>query len=304
MNVKPSKQPVVFNMTSDQCVWAGAGVIGPTACINAFNCLDCPVDRKMQNRVKQRRLAQGPGRGIPPAMKDTLERSPEDPQCRHMLSGRVAAKYCTQGFDCPSCNFQQLMEDEHVNARISPIPSDIVAGFEMAEQYYFHPNHVWGRVEYGGRVRIGLDDFATRLLGAADRVRLPELGTRLKRGRRAIGIARDRFRTDLVSPIQGVVVSRNPGVLKQGGLVNESPYEDGWLMVLEPLRLRADLKKLLFGKKSTDWMEAESSRLAGMLSDEPEYRLAATGGRAVRDIFGRLPASEWDRMAETFLKPV
>lgn len=292
---------MVFNMTSDQCVWAAAGVTGPTACINAFNCLDCPIDRKMQERVRQRGLAQGPGRNIPPRVKETLKRLPEDRRCRHMLSGRVAAKLCTYDFDCRACGFQQQMEDEAVNAQVRPIPSTVAAGFEVADRYYFHPNHTWARVEYGGRVRMGLDDFSARLLGPLDQIRLPELGTRLQKGSPGIGLSRNRFTRELAPPVQGVVVARNPLVLKQAGRVNPSPYQEGWLLVVEPLRLRADLKKLISGKESIAWMERESGRLAARLTGQTQYKLAATGGRAIPDIFGQLQEAQWDEMADEFL---
>ncbi len=303
MAEKQLKVPKVFNMSADQCVWAKTGVIGPTACINAFNCLDCPVDRKMQNRVKHRRLAQGPGRGMSPELKETLHRTSNDRRCRHMLSGRVANKSCPYDFDCTSCNFQQMMEDEALNAGSQPGSVESVAGFEMVKEYYFHSCHVWARVEYGGRVRIGLDDFAIRLLGNLDRIDLPDLGKRINTDTTSIVVYRKHLRLNLLTPLKGVVVAVNPAVRENRGVISQSPYGDGWLMVIEPLRLQKDLKQLFFGNKGLEWMEEESSRLAAMVSNSSGYKMAATGGRALPDILSRLPEDSWERVAAAFLQP-
>jgi hypothetical protein len=52
-----------------------------------------------------------------------------------------------------------------------------VFGFQVpTDTYYLHRGHAWAVVEKEGLVRVGLDDFSQRLLGAADEVRLPEIG--------------------------------------------------------------------------------------------------------------------------------
>ncbi len=300
MRTPASSQPVVFNMSSGQCIWARAGVIGPTACINAFNCLNCPVDRRMQIRVKNAKLARGPARKLPIQLKETMNRPYADQKCRHMLSGRIASKICVHDFDCMTCTYHQMMDDENLNLATGKVSTEIADGFELAANYYYHPGHVWARVEYGGRVRIGMDDFAARLIGRPDGITLPDLGDMVFQGKPFAGISRGSFTTRILCPLEGIVVAKNPEILKSPGLITRSPYQEGWIMVLEPLKLQARLKKLLFQEKSYAWLENESSRLAGRLSGETSYRLAATGGRAIDDIFGQLPESLWASLAREF----
>ena len=52
---KSVRQPVVFSMTNDQCVWGRAGVIKPTKCINAFDCLGCSMDHQVLTKFEQKR---------------------------------------------------------------------------------------------------------------------------------------------------------------------------------------------------------------------------------------------------------
>ncbi len=42
---KPTGVPVVFSMPNETCIWSKAGVIEPTACTNAFDCLGCPIEK-------------------------------------------------------------------------------------------------------------------------------------------------------------------------------------------------------------------------------------------------------------------
>jgi hypothetical protein len=72
-------------------------------------------------------------------------------------------------------------------------------------------------------------------------------------------------------------------------------------MVLQPANLRKNLKNLLFGTESLAWMDDEANRLAALLSEETDYKLAATGGEAVSDIFGAVPNIGWDRLVNEFL---
>ncbi|SMC85553.1 Glycine cleavage system H protein (lipoate-binding) [Desulfocicer vacuolatum DSM 3385] len=297
---KTKQAPMVFDMTSNQCVWSRAGIMSPFPCMNAFNCFDCPLDKKMQERVQSKQMHRHP------AWRNHLPHTSEpvitgtDTKCRHMLSGRVAYKYCIHNYDCATCAYHQLMEEETISLAVSHVNKEYAGGFSLAQRYYYHRGHTWARIEYGGRVRLGLDDFATKLLGPMDLPDLPALGTAVQQGEPGIGIARDELKAEALYPMEGIVVAINP-TIRQKGMVNKDPYGEGWLMIIEPTKLKMNLKNLIFGEESIAWMEEESSRLAALVSQETEYKLAATGGRAVNDIYGQIPELGWDTLVKSFL---
>lgn len=293
--------PVVFDMTSNQCVWAKAGVISPRACVNAFNCLNCPIDRKMQDMVVKKELASGPACHLHLPVEERIVTPAADRKCRHMLSGRVSAKYCTNNYDCANCSYHQMMMDTDHAVPESNVGDIYAGGFRLAEKYYYHRGHTWARVEYGGRVRIGLDDFAMRLAGPLDRFSMPELGSAVGQGETGMAFTKGEFKAEGLSPVEGVVVAINPGILQDPKLANTDPYEQGWLMIVEPARLKKSLKNLLFDEESRAWMEDESSRLASLVEEESDFQMAATGGRAVNDIAARLPQIGWNRLVQMFL---
>jgi glycine cleavage system H lipoate-binding protein len=222
-------------------------------------------------------------------------------KCRHMLSGRVTYKLCGHGYDCVKCPYDQMLEDSTVIPRLNEPAYDAASGFNVAREYYYHHGHTWARVEYGGRIRVGIDDFALRMLGPQDEIRLPKLGVSLQQNRPHATLRRGHHEADTLSPVDGKVLAVNSKVTTKAKVANQSPYADGWLMVLKPTNLRKNLKNLLYGTESLAWMEDESARLTALLGEETDYPMAATGGEAIGDIFGTIPDIGWDRLVKEFL---
>jgi glycine cleavage system H lipoate-binding protein len=156
-------------------------------------------------------------------------------------------------------------------------------------------------VEYGGRVRVGIDDFALRLLGPQDDIELPRLGKTVFQGQHQATLKRDQNKAETLSPVDGKVVAVNYKVKRKTHIANDSPYYGGWLMVIEPIDLRKNLKNLFFGTESLAWMDDEATRLNTLLSEETGYQMAATGGEVIKDIYGMVPGIDWDRLVEEFL---
>ncbi|MEJ2039240.1 MAG: glycine cleavage system protein H [Desulfosarcinaceae bacterium] len=295
-----STRPIVFGQTNNQCVWSRAGVVKPMLCINTFDCLGCSFDRKVQADFEACVRESSPAVDDPRTVR--LRMLINQRKCRHMLSGRVDYKLCGHGYDCARCPYDQMIEDTGLMPALTPANCENISGFNLARDYYYHPAHAWARVEYGGRIRIGLDDFASRLLGPQDEIKLPRLGSTVRQGAPQAVLRRGAHEAEVLSPVDGTVLAVNPKISGSARLANQAPYADGWLMVIQPGGMRKNLKNLLFGDESAAWMDDESMRLTGLLSHETGYRLAATGGEAVHDIYGSVPAVGWDRLVNEFLR--
>ena len=292
-------QPFIYGLTNNQCVWSRAGVVKPIACINAFDCLGCAFDRKVQADFEARGRTKGAPATDPRPIR--LRMLMNQRKCRHMFSGRVAYKLCGHGYDCVRCPYDQMLEDNGIQTPLSEPLADHASGFNVARDYYYHHNHTWARVEYGGRIRVGMDDFALRMLGPQDRIELPGLGETVAQNRPQAKIARGGHIAHPLSPVDGKVVAINAKLTAQAETANRAPYGAGWFMVIQPTNMRRNLKNLLFGTESLAWMDDESQRLTTLLSDTTGYRLAATGGEAISDIYGSVPNADWDRLVTEFL---
>lgn len=295
---KKTGRPSVFGMENDQCVWSRAGVVKPVRCINAFDCLGCSFDRKVQADFQA-------GAGIAQAGPDPrparLRLLINQRKCRHMLSGRVAYKLCGHGYNCIRCPYDQMLEDTSVLQHACEPACEHVSGFDVARDYYYHHGHTWARVEYGGRVRIGIDDFALRMLGPQDVIELPGLGRPIRQNSPHARLVRGPNQAETLSPVDGKVVAVNSKINAQAQTANRSPYGQGWLMIIQPSNLRKNLKNLFYGTESLAWMDDEALRLANMLGESSGWKLAASGGEAVADIYGSLPGLDWNRLVADFL---
>jgi len=298
--MKRSGRPTVHHVIQDECVWSRAGVIKSVKCMNAFDCLGCAFDKKVRGDFKTGQKQAGPtSMDHAPARMRMLVK---DLKCRHMLSGRVSYKLCAHGYNCIKCPYDQMIEDFGVMPQPTQPATERVAGFEVADNYYYHQGHAWARVEYGGLVRVGLDDFALRLFGPQDSIELPGLGASVEQNRPQAVLKRDGNEAEANSPVGGKVVAVNPKIERRAEAANGSPYGDGWLMVIQPTNLRKSLKNLFFGNESLSWIDDEANRLSRMVSKTTGYAMAAAGGEAVADIYGSLQDIKWDDLAKTFLR--
>jgi len=292
-------RPVVYQTMQDECVWSRAGVIKPVKCMNAFDCLGCAMDKKVQSDFQAREREQG-GSSLdhtPPRLRLLVK----DLKCRHMLSGRVAYKLCAHGYNCARCPYDQMIEDSGMLPTPAAPGYDHVAGFAVAQNYYYLRGHTWARVEYGGRVRVGLDDFALRVFGPQDRINLPRLGSLVGQNEPGAVLERGGKEAPSASPLDGKVVAVNPEIGRRAETANAAPYTDGWLMVIQPSNLRKNLKNLLFGDESLAWIDHEANRLSQMVSDTAGYSMAAAGGEVIGDIYGSVPGLDWNDLTKSFL---
>jgi glycine cleavage system H protein len=103
---------------------------------------------------------------------------------------------------------------------------------EFPEDLRYTREHEWARRE-GSRVRVGITDFAQDALGDVVYVDIPEVGASVQASTPFGEVESTKSVSDVYSPVSGTVAERNPLVDDRPELVNEQPYGDGWLIVVE-----------------------------------------------------------------------
>ncbi len=94
-------------------------------------------------------------------------------------------------------------------------------------------SHEWVQT-VNGTVRIGISDFAQDELGDIVFIELPDVGDEIAEGQPFGVIESIKAVSDLYAPIEGEVVDRNETLFETPELINESPYDDGWMLEVEP----------------------------------------------------------------------
>jgi glycine cleavage system H protein len=103
--------------------------------------------------------------------------------------------------------------------------------------------HIWAK-EHGGVCIVGISDFAQRRLEAIVFVDLPEAGKRFEAGEAFGGVESVKAVNDLLMPVSGIVLGVNEALEDAPETVNSSPYDDGWLIRVQPDG-RDELSRLL-----------------------------------------------------------
>ncbi len=291
------------------CIWMQAGVARQKFCNIDYQCEACRFDRALRRTARENSRLRQPGE-IPQGKsgrivywKDRLRELPAWKQpCLHHMKGRIDFRACTHDYQCGNCEFDQYFSDQYtVHAVVRPVDVMDIKGFKIPHGYYLHRGHTWVKIEEGSTVRVGLDDFALRLLGPLDRVDAPLMGKEVRQDRDDILLSRSSNTARVQSPISGVVTDINPELREKGSLANQDPYTQGWVMRLHSQNLRQDIKNLMIGEQASQYLDGEIDRLYEVIEEEAGP-LAADGGYLGDDIYGNLPQTSWQNLTRQFLR--
>ena len=94
--------------------------------------------------------------------------------------------------------------------------------------------HEWAIQEADGKIRVGISDHAQELLGDLVFVELPDVGTAVAQGDECCVVESVKAASDVYSPVSGEIVAINDSLEGAPEQINQAPYEDGWLFVVQP----------------------------------------------------------------------
>jgi len=242
-----------------------------------------------------------------------------------MLGGVVDYKLCDRDYDCEHCPFDQVLHGRQTSSVLNSFASGAVGpgerdwaghvrknrngvthtqGCEGAGALFYHPAHTWARIEDGGCVRTGLDDFGQRILGRPYLITMPEVGATLHFGEGCWQFTHQAGVSVLVAPISGRVKEVNHALAERPALLNRDPYGDGWVLLIEPTDLKGCLKRLLYGPNVTQWYEREFEKLYEKVSELSSRSLAGPtmndGGWLSKDFTSSLSVDQLRQLIDYF----
>ena len=114
---------------------------------------------------------------------------------------------------------------------------------QVPEHLRYTRNHEWARID-DGKVTVGITDYAQDALGDIVFVDLPGVGRRVSAGESFGEVESTKSVSDVYAPVSGAIVDVNSALGDTPEVVNQDPYGDGWLVVIELLDT-AELEGLL-----------------------------------------------------------
>ena len=127
-----------------------------------------------------------------------------------------------------------------------------VDGHEVPEGLYYSKDWEWVKIE-GNKVRCGITDYAQKQLREIVYVELPSAGDTIKQKDPYGTVESVKAVSDLVAPLSGKIEEVNEEIGDKPEILNEDPFKKGWLLVITPSNLNAELKNLMDFKKAVEW---------------------------------------------------
>lgn len=186
--------------------------------------------------------------------------------------------------------------------------ADMARWFFLPDHYYFHPGHTWAYPDESGRMLVGIDDFAIKLVGEIEALEIPKPGTRVRQGQVVWKIRVGGKTFAMRSPVEGVVEGVHEEVLQNPRLLLQDPYQNGWILRIRPEDKSASLAGLLSGDLARRLLETKLSRLmpatsgeVGILAQDGGV-LLQDGGMPIQGIAKAIQPENWDELvSEMFL---
>ena len=169
----------------------------------------------------------------------------------------------------------------------------------IPDNLLYTKDHEWILVD-GDTATVGISDHAQTALGDITFVEPPTPDLEVSVGDEVCSIESCKAAASVYAPVAGTVVEFNEALDDRPELVNESPYDKGWLFTVEPVSLRKNLKSLYFGEDAHRYIHEERDKLFAMANQD--LQIAADGGESAEDIFEEMEGDDWAGFAKKFFK--
>jgi glycine cleavage system H lipoate-binding protein len=176
-----------------------------------------------------------------------------------------------------------------------------IAGFLIPNNVMFHLGHGWARMEKNDTITVGMDDFAVKLLGSADSISLPKLGSRVKQGSSGWWFKTDSQVIHMQSPVEGEIVAVNSEVVDSPALAFGDPYGKGWLLKVTNGEPAANRENMIPQAMVRPWLENIREALCCRRPGMAMAGFCQDGGEPVSGLAKAVDPQGWLDLAREFL---
>jgi glycine cleavage system H protein len=104
---------------------------------------------------------------------------------------------------------------------------------QLPDDLRYSSDHEWVRLE-DGKLRVGITDYAQDALGDVVYVEIPEVGAQVEASAKVSEVESTKSVSDIYAPVAGKVVAVNADLSDSPERLNDDPYGEGWICVIEP----------------------------------------------------------------------
>ncbi len=176
------------------------------------------------------------------------------------------------------------------------------------EGLYFDKTHTWAFLEKEGRVRVGIDDFLQHVTGKFTRIKMKAVGDQVKKNEAVLSLMQDGKQITVYSPVSGTISGVNETLQHDPSLINASPYDQGWIYLIEPSNWWRELQFLRMAENYRDWLRFEYVRLKDFLATmalgreiRDEKIIFQDGGTLLDNVLCDFGPEVWEEFQKNFI---
>ena len=159
---------------------------------------------------------------------------------------------------------QKMLQPRVHIAHVAEVESVRANEFAIPGGVFIDAGHCWASVSEDGATRVGIDDFAKKLVGKVDEIVLPNLGMAVKRGQPLFSVRRGNRRIAFRAPLSGKVVNTNTVLARAPEALDRTPYESHWICIIDTDQLDTELPGLKIGNAALTFYREELEKFRAL----------------------------------------
>jgi glycine cleavage system H lipoate-binding protein len=204
----------------------------------------------------------------------------------------------------------ELLRDHAKQRKAVPSAAHMPADrFYLPKGFFISKAHTWVELTFAGEARVGVDDFAQKVIGSIDRIEVAPLNKELNKGDTLLTVAHGNRVLSIPAPISGTVLTVNESLLASPKILQQDPYVAGWVAVIVPKNISTELRLLAIADDAAKWLRKEVSRFRDFIKEQAQIGVPAPagvtmldGGAPLNGVLEQFNENTWNAFQKEFLK--
>ena len=203
----------------------------------------------------------------------------------------------------------ELLRDRAKQRTAVPAAAQVpVDRFLLPKGYFLSKAHTWVELTFAGEARIGVDDFAQKVIGTIERIEVAPLGSEINKGDTLMKVYHGNRMLSIPTPITGKVLTVNDSLLDSPKRLHQDPYLAGWVAVVTPKNISSELHFLTIADEAAKWLRKEVSRFRDFIKAQSQIGMPVPagvtmldGGAPLSGVLEQFNENTWNAFQKEFL---
>jgi glycine cleavage system H protein len=200
---------------------------------------------------------------------------------------------------------RQVKITKQLQKRLGTLTASVL---RIPQGIFFSRNHMWTHLDSQGIAKVGMDDLLLHLTGEVKFGKLRKSGEIVNKDELLAVVNHKGKELRILSPISGEIVATNSVLQKNPELINEDPYQKGWMYKIKPSRWIAETNSYYLAEEASGWSIKELERFKDFLATsveryapQPSNVILQDGGELIDQPLSELPEEVWQDFQHTYL---